>query len=256
MTHKTTQAGEMRGEIDDAFVDFLEQLMHLGDLPEPCPYLPDRVATLRLGDGTAASPWYEDLLVRAYRRSGQHVYRPVCRDCVECKTLRVLAGEFRRSKEQRRVWNRCTGVFDISIGTPSFSAEKLAVYGDYLRNQHGDATPPDEEHYSRFLVDTCLGGRTLELQYRFEGRLAGLGILDRMEDALSSVYFYFDPAFDRYRLGTYSALYEIELARNWGLTYYYLGYYVEECPSMSYKLHFRPCEYRGRGETPWTRVER
>lgn len=256
MTNETTRASEERGEIGSAFVDFLEQLMHLGDLPEPCPYLPDRVATLRLGDGTAASPWYEDLLARGYRRSGQHVYRPVCRDCVECKTLRVLAGEFRRSKEQRRAWNRGDGVFDISIGTPSFSGEKLDVYRKYLRIQHGDSASPDEEHYTRFLVDSCIGGRTLELQYRVEGRLAGLGVLDRMEDALSSVYFYFDPAFKRYGLGTYSALYEIELARNWGLAYYYLGYYIRECPSMNYKLRFRPCEYRGPGETVWTRVER
>lgn len=256
MTQQTARSGESEGGSENAFVEFLEQLIHLGNLPEPCPYLPDRVATLELGDGATAAPWYEELLERGYRRSGAHVYRPVCRDCAECKTLRVLVREFRRSKGQRRVWNRAESVFEITIEEPSFSEEKLEVYTEYLRFQHPDSEPPDEEHYTRFLVDSCIGGKSLELQYRAAGRLAGLGILDRMGDALSSVYFYFDPAFARYGLGTYSALYEIELARSSGLAYYYLGYYIRACASMNYKVRYRPCEYRGAGEEEWRRIER
>lgn len=236
----------------------LEEAIHLGDSPDICPYLPSEVATFRVGDGLAAAPWYRQLLDLGYRRSGFQVYRPVCRMCAECRTLRVPVSAFRRSKEQRRVWNRCHGRFEIQIGAPAWTPEKRLLYSRYLRLHHGSdrsETSGDEDSYTRFLVDSCLAGRTFEVQYRRAGRLAGVGILDRVKDALSSVYFYFEPDFARYSLGTYSALYEINLAARWGLAYYYLGYYIRGCASMSYKMRFRPCEHKAPDETAWTRVE-
>ena len=69
-----------------------------------------------------------------------------------------------------------------------------------------------------------------------------MGICDLCPSALSSVYFYFDPA-DRARgLGTFGALVEIETARTRGLGHYYLGYYVAGCAAMNYKSLFRPHE--------------
>jgi arginine-tRNA-protein transferase len=53
---------------------------------------------------------------------------------------------------------------------------------------------------------------------------------------------YFDPAFARQSVGTYSILWEIEYARKLGLPHYYLGYYVAESDTMSYKARFRPNE--------------
>jgi arginine-tRNA-protein transferase len=55
---------------------------------------------------------------------------------------------------------------------------------------------------------------------------------------------YFDPEFARRSLGTYSLLWECKHALDCGLQYYYLGYYVADCPKMSYKAAFRPAEMR------------
>lgn len=234
----------------------LEAGIHLGDVPEACPYLPDRVATFRIANGFLGAMHYEQLIQIGYRRNGDYLYRPDCRNCQECRTLRVLATDFRRSKSQRRVWNRCAPVFRASFGPPECDDERIALYRRYLKFQHDDqAGDVDEERYARFLTDSCLGGATFELRLRAGGRLAGVGILDRLRDGLSSVYFYFDPAYAALSPGTYSALYEIETARIWGLRYYYLGYYIANCGSMHYKRQFRPCEIRLPDGAGWERMD-
>ena len=60
-------------------------------------------------------------------------------------------------------------------------------------------------------------------------------VLDAERVALSTVYFYFDPAESKRSLGVYSALQEIAYARGAGLTHYYLGYYISDCRKMEYK---------------------
>ena len=86
---------------------------------------------------------------------------------------------------------------------------------------------------------------TVEFTYRLPDesrRLIGVGICDVCEKSLSSVYFYFDPAEARRGLGTFSSLWEIDFARRNNIPYYYLGFWIRGCASMSYKCNFRPCE--------------
>ncbi|MBI2436015.1 MAG: arginyltransferase [Candidatus Hydrogenedentes bacterium] len=237
--------------------DILEHLIYLGDLTEPCPYLADRVSTLRFGNGLLAGDRYRTLLDLGYRRNGVYVYRPACRMCQECKILRVPVAGLRMNKDQRRVWRRGQERFEVRLAVPQYTPEKAEMYERYLRFQHGDTkTPVDEERYTRFLVQTCLGGRTFELQLWAGATLAGAGIVDRVGDALSTVYFYFDPAYAEYSPGTYSALYEIDLARRWELTYYYFGYYIAGCASMRYKARFCPCEVKDLDSGHWRKIAR
>jgi arginine-tRNA-protein transferase len=257
MTEPSTNSAPPDGAHEPP-VSTLEECLHLGDVPDVCPYLPDRIATFRLIHGLLAAPAYERLLDAGFRRSGNAMYRPACRTCAECRPLRVPVREFRRSKSQRRVWNRCEPRFNVEFGPPSADPPRPALYTAYRRYQHGETGDgPDDaaEDYRGFLVDSCLGGRTMEVRYVHGGRLAGVGIVDRLEHALSTVYFYFDPAFADYSLGTFSALYEIELARRWGMRHYYLGYYIAPCASMNYKARYRPCEIRTADGTGWERLE-
>jgi len=236
--------------------DELESVIHLGDVTDPCPYLPDQVATFRFGNGYLAGSHYEEMLAWGYRRNGQYVYRPVCRMCSECWVLRVPVARFRRSKSQRRVWNRGLGLFRATLGPCRYSEEKADIYERYLAFQHeGDEGPVTEERYSTFLVDSCLPHETMEIQYRVRGRLAGVGIVDRLRHSLSTVYFYFDPEFAELSPGTWSALFEIELARTWKLDHYYLGYYIPGCPAMNYKSRFQPCEVKSPDQPGWVEFD-
>ena len=55
------------------------------------------------------------------------------------------------------------------------------------------------------------------------------------------------------RLGVWNVLSLIEEARRRQLPYLYLGYYVEGCPSMSYKPLFAPNQLRGE-DGVWRKV--
>lgn len=230
----------------------LESVIHLGDVTDPCPYLAGTEATFRFGNGALASGYYEQLLDWGYRRNGNYVYRPVCKNCKECWVLRVPVATFKMTKSQRRVWKRGLPEFRVSVGSCCFSEEKADVYRRYLAHQHEtDEGPVTEERYSTFLVESCLRHETLEIQYRVAGRLAGVGIVDRLRHSLSTVYFYFDPDFRDLSPGTWSALCEIQLARAWHLDHYYLGYYIPGCGAMNYKSRFQPCELKQPDMAGW-----
>jgi len=77
------------------------------------------------------------------------------------------------------------------------------------------------------------------------GKLLGVGICDVAAQSLSSVYFYFDPAVAGRGMGTFSALFEIEWARQNAIPYWYGGYYVAGCGSMEYKAAFGPYQLLG-----------
>lgn len=215
---------------------------YLGYSTGLCPYLPDRIMRLLYLDGSQVPHMYRALLDQGFRRSGHYLYRPECGSCAECKVLRIPVDTFRKTKEQRRIWNRGVRVFAVRVAPAAYSDEKLDLQRRYLQFQHPREELPDEASYRHFLVHTCLGGNTRELQLWCDNRLVGLGVFDELPDALSTVNFFFDPVVARWSPGTFSALAEIELARQWGKTYYYLGYYIAECRTMNYKSRFKPNE--------------
>jgi arginyl-tRNA--protein-N-Asp/Glu arginylyltransferase len=66
----------------------------------------------------------------------------------------------------------------------------------------------------------------------------------RLEGGLSAIYFFYDPDQRHRSLGTWNVLSIIEEARRRALPYVYLGYYVEGCQSMAYKIRFAPNQLR------------
>ncbi|PHQ93279.1 MAG: arginyltransferase, partial [Marinosulfonomonas sp.] len=62
------------------------------------------------------------------------------------------------------------------------------------------------------------------------------------DDGLSMVYSFFDPIHDRNSLGTYIILDHIRIAREAGLPYLYLGYWVPGSAKMDYKSRFSALE--------------
>ncbi|MCP4500162.1 MAG: arginyltransferase [Deltaproteobacteria bacterium] len=194
---------------------------------------------------------YQRAMDLGMRRSGTVVYRPLCSDCRKCQPLRIPTDAFQASKSQRRLMKKNEGFFDIEVTRPTLDDERLELYGRYQVAQHGEhAQSADEKSYRRFLIDTVTD--TVELDWRNEdGILIGVGILDVTPDALSSVYFYWDPAYRKSSLGTYSALKELELCKEWGKNFYYLGYLVSGSKTMGYKADFPGAEvWNGQSWTP------
>lgn len=70
------------------------------------------------------------------------------------------------------------------------------------------------------------------MHHRIDGKLVGVGVLDILPSGVSSVYFFYDTDYEFLKLGTVSALKEIELIQmymNDVFKYYYMGFYVDSC---------------------------
>lgn len=214
----------------------------LYEMPEsPCPYLPGRVEQCRAFVAGQVDPrLYHRFMDAGFRRSGELFYQPICRGCRACMPIRIAVDAFRPGRSQRRCFRRNRDLH-ISYGRLSFTEEKYALYRRYIVRRHGRADPPNREAFAGFLCASPV--KTIEMQYRDgAGRLLAVGVCDVSADSLSSVYFYFDPDQQRRGLGTFGAMVEIALARELGIRWYYLGYWVKGCPAMEYKSQFRPFE--------------
>jgi leucyl-tRNA---protein transferase len=192
--------------------------------------------------GDLSGPEYQKAMDLGMRRSGTIVYRPVCTGCRKCQPLRVDVDRFAPSRSQKRVKKRCDGQFRVDVGEPILDAERLDLYARYQASQHGEnGQSADRQSYQRFLVESVTD--TLELAWRDDANhLVAVGIVDVTPDALSTVYFYWEPALAHLSLGVYSALVEIDLCRQWNRRWYYLGYLVPGSKTMSYKAQFPASE--------------
>lgn len=216
----------------------LYQPTRLGE-PSPCPYLPGRsfVPEYFLATGLTAAELAE-LLVAGWRKFGSYFFRPVCPDCRQCIPLRVATKRFTPSASQRRILRRNADL-QVQCNPLCPSEAGFALYQAHHRERFGQES--DIEGFVASFYQPSAPG--LQLELRLEGELVGLGILDLANDGLSSVYFCFDPRHSRRNLGTFGALQELALARQLGLPWYYLGYFVPGSARMAYKDHFRPRQH-------------
>jgi len=82
---------------------------------------------------------------------------------------------------------------------------------------------------------------TREMRYRSaDGELIAVSYIDIFSSAYSSLYFFHHPDWQKRGLGIFSILKEIEHAHSLGIDHYHLGYYIQGCQSMNYKLRFAP----------------
>ncbi len=224
--------------ISSAQADY-DSLRHVSP-EQPCPYLPGRMARSeaywvdRLDD-----TMYQRLLGRGFRRSGRIIYRPRCRNCRECRQMRVPVDQFAPTRSMRRVMRRNEDVV-IRVAEPVPDAEKFSLYLRYLCHQHDGSMSRSFESFREFLYDSPMPSQ--EFSYRVGDRLVGVSIADRVPNGLSSVYMYFDPDFADRSLGTYSILREMDYCRRHRLAYYYLGFFIAGSEKMAYKARFAPNE--------------
>jgi arginine-tRNA-protein transferase len=215
-------------------------------LPEhPCPYLPGRVAQYRGCRAEFLPPeMYRRFMDANFRRSGTILYQPVCRSCRLCIQIRVPTTQFAASKSQRRCWRRNQDL-QVGVGLPQLTDEKVELYRRYVLEWHGEREEePTADDLERFLYQPCT--ETREFTYRDPaGQLLAVGICDVSDRSLSSVYFYFDPSAASRGLGTFGVLYEIEWAIEREVPHYYLGYWVQGCATMDYKMSFHPAQLLG-----------
>lgn len=210
--------------------------------PQPCAYLPGEESISLIADPVSTDrALYNRLAQLGFRRSGSHVYRPACTHCHACVPVRIPVAEFRPRRRDRRCLERNIDL-QAHVVEARFSEETYSLYCAYLRARHpgGGMDNPSREQFSEFLIGTWSDTWFLEL--RLERQLLAIAVIDQLDDGLSAVYTFYDPAQTGRSLGHYSILRQIQAARNIGLPYLYLGYWIEASRKMAYKGDYRPLE--------------
>lgn len=203
-----------------------------------CPYLPEKTARYRYFFASDLSETeLNQLLEKGWRKFGLYYFVPDCRDCKNCIPLRIPLKDLQFSKNQKKLFARNREV-QVEIKELAYSPEIYQIYKDHSLFRFQKQSTPDE-FYRSFYEASCPSCQT---EYRVKGELAAVGFLDRSYQAFSSVYFIYSRKFAKLSLGSFSVLKECQLARDLGLAYYYLGYFVPGNDHMAYKNRFIPNE--------------
>ncbi|SFL88706.1 arginyltransferase [Shimia aestuarii] len=223
--------------------------------PQPCPYLDGRMErklfTALQGDNATALN--DALSHQGFRRSQNVLYRPSCADCSACLSARIDVARFRPSKSQKRTLRR-NAHLQRRATSPWATEDQYDLFRRYLDSRHADGGMADMDvfEFAAMIEETPIRSRVVEYSDSRTQDLIGVSLTDMLEDGLSMVYSFYEPCLPRNSLGTYLILDHIEIAREAGLPYVYLGYWVPGSPKMGYKAGFSGLEVYAGGQ--WQRM--
>jgi leucyl-tRNA---protein transferase len=219
--------------------------------PQPCPYLPGqserKLFTALTGDG--ARGLNDTLSKQGFRRSQNVLYRPACSDCASCLSARIRVADHQPGRGHRRVLRRNADLHREAT-SPWATEDQFALFRRYLDSRHADGGMADMDifEFAAMIEETPVRSRVVEYTRRAPAgsetrrELVAVCLTDVLDDGLSLVYSFYDPALQAQSLGTYMILDHIELARQVGLPYVYLGYWVPGSAKMAYKARFDALE--------------
>ncbi len=216
--------------------------------PQPCPYLDGRMERKLFTalQGEHAETLNDTLSKQGFRRSQNVLYRPSCAECSACLSARIRVADFKPSRSQRKAQRRNADLRREAT-SPWATEDQYTLFRAYLDSRHAEGGMADMDifEFAAMIEETPIRSRVIE--YTGNGPdgapdLAAVCLTDVLDDGLSMVYSFYDPRRAQDSLGTYVILDHIEIAREAGLPYVYLGYWVPGSPKMGYKARFSSVE--------------
>ncbi len=215
--------------------------------PSTCSYLSEQQEQLAvlLHPEPISPALYQQLIAHNFRRSGDQLYRPHCPSCNACQSLRVPVAQFQPSAAQRRILSKAqrahwhyqlTEVPQDNAGLNAL----FTLFEQYIAFKHADGVMYPANHEQ---LDSLLRSRWQPialLQLYQDTQLQAVSIVDKLPDSYSAVYTFFAPDAARFSPGKLAVLYLLAAAKQQQQRFVYLGYQVNGCRKMAYKVEFRP----------------
>ncbi|MEM9552330.1 MAG: arginyltransferase [Pseudomonadota bacterium] len=219
--------------------------------PQPCPYLEGRMERKLFTalQGENAERLNNSLSQQGFRRSQNVLYRPSCAECSACLSARIAVDRFQPNKGQKRTLKRNEGL-RRKASSPWATESQFDLFRKYLDARHADGGMADMDvfEFAAMIEETPIRSRVIEYSDRKSNELIGVSLTDVLDDGLSMVYSFYTPNRPKASLGTFMILDHIEIAREAGLPYVYLGYWVPGSQKMGYKARFSGLEVYLGGE--------
>ncbi|KAF8454597.1 arginine-tRNA-protein transferase [Terfezia claveryi] len=158
--------------------------------------------------------------------------------------------------------------FEVTLEPSTFTEEKYSLFQNYQFTVHHEGPEKVSEYsFQRFLCNSPLiptpaspsdGGKRMgsfHQMYRLNGRLIAMAVLDFLPWCVSGVYFMYHSDFSEWGFGKLSACREAALAAEEGYKYYYMGFYIHNCPKMKYKGQFHPTYFLDPENNVWNLLD-
>ena len=206
----------------------------------PCGYLPDKDERLLvyLDDQPLSPIMYAALQNQGFRRSEQYVYKPYCKSCNACQSIRVPVHKFKPSRSQKRILKRASKFW--SNISPTVECDYFPLYEKYVNNKHFGGVMYPASHSQLDSFTDCDWMDQLYIELYDNKQLIAVAICDVSPESVSAVYTFYDPDYADHSLGTLMIMQQVELARQLERSWLYLGYFIKECQKMNYKTKFHP----------------
>ena len=217
----------------------------LGDTESACPYIEGQTFLSESYLIDDVDDIEIDLLLdRGYRHFGKYFFRPVCRSCHKCLPIRIPVERYVFSRNAKRLFKRYESLRIDVVDNPEVSEEKFLLYKKHKKRFKEMRDPETEvegfEQFSESFFTNFSFSRTIEI--RDNDTLIAVTHMDAGMEANSAIYCYYDTDYLDLSPGRFSIYKGIELTKKSGKKYYYLGYFVENNPHMSYKGGYKPNE--------------
>jgi leucyl-tRNA---protein transferase len=210
----------------------------------PCPYLAGRLERRLVTALDRPDPdrRHDQLVLAGFRRAQTYAYRPACPGCRACVPVRIPVDRFRLTRGWRRILRHNADLVGAER-EPAATEEQFDLFRRYLIGRHaeGGMAAMSWADYRAMVNDSPVAGIVAEWR-RPDGSLIAVSLTDRCATGLSGVYKFFDPHEARRSLGSLVVLWHVQRARELGLPYVYLGYWIADSVKMAYKVRFQPLE--------------
>ncbi|MDD5319777.1 MAG: arginyltransferase [Methylococcales bacterium] len=209
----------------------------------PCSYLEGECAqsVIVYPSYPLTTAHYAQLITQGFRRSGNEVYAPHCPHCSACIPARLAVARFKPNRSQKRCISKNINT-RVIVKPAVFEQAHYDMYLRYQIDRHtgGSMAHSSPEDYINFLSSSWCNTKFVE--FLINNELAGVAVIDQLENALSAVYTFFEPKFARASLGAYAILWQIEQAKLQKLDFLYLGFWIKACKKMAYKSVYQPLQ--------------